>query len=464
MAAANVTELNSVEDILEAGALEEESGERWHGLDFAKSLRFFQKAIDYYHAAIEFGVEHQDPDLPHAYYNAARLTLYVYTHFQKADGVDLKTVSSTSEVLAKGDKSVLQPIGAILQAHEALLLFLGQDSPLDLIFNAAMVYTDFIDELDNDEEILQYASKAAELLGRVFLRQEESLKSGREENTDSLLKLLDLCETMVAFYNLVQVTYENLNWTSASLKAAQDAFLDQLMLIENAWLVLSLNPAPQLSSEDAAELQIARCYAQSLSLPDLDASYAIWDSSELPESAERYMLAADCTETHLEKARINFAPGNNPEVYWTALTKMNLYFKSAQDKLNETLQSKKTSSEQIGLGGLISQIAKVYIARADIDLQRSLLPLEQAQKHNTVLLNNAKAFLKNGMNLAKQSGGIREMALEKMQRETRRLEAISRMCVLENKTSVAELNSIMGEGRWEREMQQLRELWYYSGV
>ena len=112
---------------------------------------------------------------------------------------------------------------------------------------------------------------------------------------------------------------------------------------------------------------------------------------------------------------------------------------------------------------IISQICTIFIEEADIALERSnLTSCDIALKSQSVLVKNFHALLKNAVIYSKKSGGLRESIVGKLMREKRRREALIRMCIADGKTSVAELNSIIGFKHWPQEVQDLAEVAQYS--
>lgn len=86
---------------------------------------------------------------------------------------------------------------------------------------------------------------------------------------------------------------------------------------------------------------------------------------------------------------------------------------------------------------------------------------EPAAQHRRVLFANCQNFLKNASTLASQSGGLRERALEKQQRHKSKIDAVLRLCILEGKTSVGELDAILGRSRWVSELPNLVRMGYF---
>lgn len=66
------------------------------------------------------------------------------------------------------------------------------------------------------------------------------------------------------------------------------------------------------------------------------------------------------------------------------------------------------------------------------------------------------------MNISNTTGGLRERITEKLQREKRKAEAVMRLCMLENKSSLQELDSILGRQKWTAELPNLSKLGYFD--
>ena len=138
--------------------------------------------------------------------------------------------------------------------------------------------------------------------------------------------------------------------------------------------------------------------------------------------------------------------------------------KRAQELLNEQMQLQKKSNLQLeDLGSLIVQMSEVIIARADIELQRSLINNYSSSVNNhLVLMTNCKNLLKNAINIANLNGGLRERMMVKINREQCKLEAVFRLCILENRTSIEELDKVMTRNKWVNELPNLKKLGLYD--
>lgn len=456
-------------------------------------MRFYQRAYTNYRQATGTSAGADDALLVDAYYNAVRLLFHVYTTYSNTDGVNVRKLGNVNDVLTGDERSVVQPIESIVEAHEIALLRCLADSSLDTLFNAALVYTEAIEVLSNPPD--DYALKAMNLLKEVltkqvlefqdFLRimlepQLEAPSSGNEAAPEDLqytssktVQPPEIMETINSAYGLAQAILENVDAEQSKLAAAVallqpfinevDAVAEDLLQKFSFQNNTNSDLVASIDLEQVETYSIGKASYMSLCSGSLDFLYKTWELEDLPDVSQRYMLAADCVDTLLERFDVSINPDSvDSEVYWGALCKMNIYFKRAQELLSGQLQTARSQTQHEGIGTLIAQLARVYIARSDVDLQRSQLGTDAAQKNSQVLFNNAKAFLKNAMNLAKTTGGIRERAIEKWQRESRRFEAVSRLCVLEGKLDPQELNAIMGEGAWEEYMAGYKEFWYFQ--
>lgn len=405
----------------------------------------------------------------------------VYEQYSKSNGVDINRLTNVDSAFRGGENSVVQTIQSIAAAHERSMEICPGLLPVDLLYHAALVYTVLIEELDDYSEIEGTAYKAQALFKEVLLQQvgefQEFLGSFDAEPADrevvdtgvaepevqeytsfKTVQPSDILDTAIAGLALAQAVLESVEQGELALAISFVApFVQDLEAI--ALEVLSfedLEKAEVIGTDQRNEWSIARASAQALALSSIDEVFSLWESTSLPDVPQRYMLAADSVESILDREPLL---EENSADFWGSLTKMNNYLRKAQDHLNAEYQSKK-GKEHLGLGSLIAQLSKVYIARSDIDLQRSQLP--QAQQNSELLMKNAKAFLTNAMHLAKVAGGLRETALERAQREKRRIEAVARLCALEGKQTKEELDNIMGEGNWEEEWESYQKLWYFQ--
>ncbi|KAK6458203.1 uncharacterized protein RJT20DRAFT_126162 [Scheffersomyces xylosifermentans] len=505
----------TAEDFLEQGSIDEESGDRWLGSDLAKSLRFYQKAYTSYLRSIRL----QSESNMDSYYNSARLLFQVYYQYFKTEGVNIYDLKNVEEALGGDDNSVVQNLANIISAHETAMRVannLRAPVPLDLVFNTAVVYTEAIEvEQENpnsnfnqllevthqaqilflnllEQQVSEFQKFSQELkevdyndpyeTPEVINSSEPHEQSKQEEYTsDEVVQPVDILETILASYRLVQAILENVtDFTEQNPRVlelinpllSKSDEIAKTLIEEYSDLAANKNEmVSNISEEQISELKVAKNYILGLTLNDFEQLFELWANAELPNTSERFMSAADNIQSLLDRNDLTLAFVNSSEnleaksLFWKALTSMSTNLKKAQDILNSLLTEKKKtpSGVDLGLGALVAQISEVIIARADIELQRcQVTGYEPAEKNAQILLQNSKTLLKNAMNIANTPGGLRERVAEKLQREKKKVDAVIRLCVLEGKTSLQELDSILGRSKWTNELPSLVKLGYFD--
>ncbi|CUM47659.1 unnamed protein product [Debaryomyces tyrocola] len=500
----------TADEFLDQGAIDEESGDRWLGSDLAKALRFYQKAYNQYLMAIKLSPN----STLDSYYNASRLLFHVYNQYFKTDGVSVYDLNNVEDAISDGEDSVVQNLSEIVSAHEKAIDVansLNVRIPLDLLFNTALVYTEVVEiqqenESDNFDTVLEYGYKTQGIFQNLIELQTAELQkfindlneitsdslstnniassndtSPQEEEftSEEVLQPSDVFETIISAYRLAQAVLENISDPNSQLMRSLDminpflstceAVADDLILSFGERNNTKSDMISSITQENVDDYQICKTYIKGLAINEFSKVYELWNSDELPQTPERYMLAADNIQTMIDRNDINLisACSNQTiaEFYWKALTQMGKYYKQSQELLNTLLTEKKKrpSGTDDGIGSIISQISNIIIARSDIDLQRSQLQnYEPALKHKVVLFQNCKTFLKNAMNISNTTGGLRERITEKLQREKRKAEAVMRLCILEHKSSLQELDSILGRQKWTAELPNLSKLGYFD--
>lgn len=500
----------TADEFLDQGAIDEESGDRWLGSDLAKALRFYQKAYNQYLMAIKLSPN----STLDSYYNASRLLFHVYNQYFKTDGVSVYDLNNVEDAISDGEDSVVQNLSEIVSAHEKAIDVansLNVRIPLDLLFNTALVYTEVIEiqqenESDNFDTVLEYGYKTQGIFQNLIELQTAELQkfindlneitsdslstnniassndtSPQEEEftSEEVLQPSDVFETIISAYRLAQAVLENISDPNSQLMRSLDminlflstceAVADDLILSFGERNNTKSDMISSITQENVDDYQICKTYIKGLAINEFSKVYELWNSDELPQTPERYMLAADNIQTMIDRNDINLISASSnqtiAEFYWKALTQMGNYYKQSQELLNTLLTEKKKrpSGTDDGIGSIISQISNIIIARSDIDLQRSQLQnYEPALKHKVVLFQNCKTFLKNAMNISNTTGGLRERITEKLQREKRKAEAVMRLCILEHKSSLQELDSILGRQKWTAELPNLSKLGYFD--
>ncbi|KAK6460801.1 hypothetical protein DFJ63DRAFT_241962 [Scheffersomyces coipomensis] len=507
------SEPTTAEEFLEQGSIDEESGDRWLGSDLSKSLRFYQKAYTSY---LKSGGENLD-----SYYNSSRLLFQVYYQYLKTDGVNVYDLTNVEEALHEDGSSVIQPIGNVVLAHENAISIAKNSSgsiPLDLLFNTATAYTEVLEvEEDNPDsnfnQLLEVTYKAQTILiglmdtqinefkkfldelkeinsiddqstASTSIGDSEEKQSESEYTAEEIVQPNDIFDTILTSYKLSQSILENVTDPQTQISqitelitpllTKSDAIAQDLIHNFSELSPLKNDMVANLTTDQINEYKIIKTYIIGLTTNDIDQLISLWngEESQLPQTSERYMSAADNIQTFLDRLDINLSFINSnattdevKNLFWKSLGQITTNLKKAQDLLNGKLSEKRKlpSGVDLGLGALISQISEIMIARSDIDLQRcQIVNFEPAQKNSTVLLNNAKTLLKNAMTLANTPGGLRERVSEKLQREKKKVDSVLRLCILEGKTSISELDTILGRNKWINELPNLIKLGYFE--
>lgn len=499
-------------EYLEQGSIDEESGERWLGSDVSKCLRFFNKAYSNYIQAIKL-----DPKLLDAHYNSVRLLLHTYQTFKRIpSGHDIAIENASLEVV--------QNISDIRIAYENSLERVQQlgQVPNDLLYNYAIVYLEWLEsqqeEQDDESSLLVSFEQVVEVYDRVqgifqnllnsqmeelerFVNDLQNIdtnnfsggdiyignsssssdKTKQEELTsEEVVQPTDLFETVLSSYKLIQSVYENAS-SNDLIQTVSQLVAPLLQINDNVAneLIIKYSESSHVNSmisnitlKDVNELKLVKLNLLALAETNIFRLLDIWkNDNEIPETLpEKFMVASDSIQALLDRNDINLLTVNSQgtesdkDTFWKILTFQNNMLKRAQELLNELMQLQKKSNLQLeDLGSLIVQVSEVIIARADIELQRSLINNYSSSVNNhLVLMTNCKNLLKNAINIASLNGGLRERMMVKINREQCKLEAVFRLCILENRTSIEELDKVMTRNKWVNELPNLKKLGLYD--
>ncbi|KAG7660859.1 uncharacterized protein J8A68_005676 [[Candida] subhashii] len=491
----------TAQDYLEQATTNEESGDRWLGSDIPKALRFYQKAHVAYLTSLHLGTS---PD-PETVYNSARLMFHVWNLFK-----DGNIIMDEIPELNVGSDSVVVGLDEIVRVHESAVnvsVNTGGKVDGDLLYNLAVVYTELLDDDGGDrdmemDEVVGVYMKASKVFEELIGRQcgdlerfvgelneidgggsssggngngspGESKQEEEEYESGEVIQPVDIYDTVLAGYKLIQSVYEHIQ-SDSQIDYINQLTAELLQLCDNTTSTLIDNfsiksPHPMLenlSQDHINELIIAKTLIIGLTYTDIFQVIDLWKQNPtLPDIPERYMIASDNIQTILDRHDISISNYSNSEMVWKCLSEQTNFLKSAQELLNQQITTKRKSPT--GLGTLIAQLSGVIIARADIDLQRSQITgYEPAEKNKEVLVNNCRNLLKSAMNIANSNGGLRELAMEKLQREKKKSESVFRLCLIENKSSIEELDKILTRKRWINEVNGIKRLGYYdvSGI
>lgn len=190
-------ELNTTEEFLSQGTEEEESGDRFTLSDLSKSLRFYQKAYEYYLQAASLATNTNSATssnngnsslLLDSVYNSSRLVFHVYNQYVKPNvinfNIDLKSIDN----VVNSTDSILQPLPQILQRHlQAIQLYrqLGIPKskyfPWDLYYNTCLVYIELIEDATEEDVpvslVEEYINSAVQLFMEILEYQVSELAS-----------------------------------------------------------------------------------------------------------------------------------------------------------------------------------------------------------------------------------------------------------------------------------------------
>lgn len=402
-------------------------------------------------------------------YNIVRLVYHVYSTYIETEVLeDL----NTDDFLF--GETVIKPLHEIMTIHEQSL---NVKESLDLCYNLGLVYIDVLElsQLNDDTiDVLQVYQKGQLLFKNLIEKQVNQLQSfindlskiDNEEVTDDtqpveavteeVLQPNDVFDTIVSGYKLIQAFLGNITLV-AEIQTYQQvieefsAFLESIVGEFLGSFTEETNKQSQylssITKSQIMDYQMTKAFISSLVSHSITDIQAFWDL--VPETAERFMSQSDAIQAILDRNE------DTDNMLWQGLTLITQTLKKAQDDL---LERRKTTVE--GLGKLNEQYAQVLIQRGDIDVQRALLPLPQAQNSKEVLMKNARTFLTSAMRIANSSGGLRERAIEKAGRNKKKLEAVARMCILDKKDE-SQIMEIMGSVG-PREITKVLNLDYYS--
>ena len=430
---------------------------------------------------------------------------------KSSDGLQLDDLTDIGEIYRPN--SVVQNIATILDKHLKALEVSGRNA--DLLFNTATVYVEMLDDMigvssNLDQALRSYYNSGQQILMELLPQQVNALESFVRELSNSytessdttpkstsrnmeheqeefesveVTQPVDIFDTVLLGYKLIQAAYENISKGELDLMNMNiHPFLDTLDQISTELVSKycenseSRNEMLQnITSSQVNELKIAKQSILSLQYGNVSLALESWAgffTNEVPdEIPEKYLTCVDNIQTVLEWDDITLDTLNNnsspqdKDWYWEILSQQNKLLKKAQELTQNQLNAKKRSplGVELGIGATITQLCNIMIDRADLNLQMALIKdYEPSVKNQAALVQNCKTLLKSSMNIANTSGGLRERAIEKLDREKKLSEAVFRLCLLEGKTSLEKLDEIMTRQRWEREVAPLKKVDAYK--
>lgn len=454
-------------DFYDEGVTNEESGDRWFSSDLSKAIRFYYRAHESYKKALKL-----EPTMIDALYNLPRLEYEVYNKYIKDEAVILNDLDNCAEALSDNKVGGLfQNISSICRCFETsleLLTISGNEVALgwEYYFNAGMCYFEYAESLCSELSILQNLSAESELVKVVerciFMFQKalglmESISNS--ESNDETINSETLASVCIESFRMLSAIYETLY--SQNLVSIMDQFteyyLEQIDFLSSKLLQNSL------SQDTLNALKIAKINERASRELNFDTFCSIWMSeNSLNDLLEKQLIETSSFRSFIDKfetAGIAIPDENK----WNILSILNSKYKAINNVLRLEVDelSKRTNTENDLLSTKISLLCSVFIERADIDLERSLLDTNEALQNRQVLMTNSKNLLKNALIFSKKSGGIKESACGKLTRNKRQREAAMRLCLLEGKPQET-WNKIIGENYWPIELNALADIDAYK--
>lgn len=463
----NEAEPTTAKDFYDEGVSYEESGDRWFTSDLSKAIRFYHRAHENYKQALKL-----DPTMMHALYNLPRLEYEVYNKYTKDDAVVTSDLTNCADALNDTKAGGLfQDIVSLCRSFEGsidILLQSGNESSMgwDFYFNSASCYFEYIETLCSDPTILQGLSENNDLVKavqrciymfeKVLSYMNYSLENSIEDETVNPEAVSSVC---IESYRMLSTVYETL-YTTELISFMDNLTAEYLEKVDFVSNKLVQDPIPK---DIIITLKIAKLNERSSRQLDYDSLVSIWNSDpELNCTIEKQLTESSSVRSFLDKFE-TVEISIPDETKWLILTNLDNKYRGINTILCSQIDelAKSSNSENDLLSGKISLACSVFIERADIFLERSLLKVDEAAKNRTVLQNNCKNLLKNALIFSKKTGGIRESIIGKYTRKKRQREAAMRLCLIEGKTQ-EDWGKIIGENYWPLELQTLADIEAYK--
>ena len=465
-----IKEPDTADEFYDRGVDSEESGDRWFSSDLAKSLRFYYRAHQDYLNALRLNPVNAD-----ALYNLPRLEFEVYTKYIKDDSVILDDLENCADALNDNKAGGLfQDIPSLCRSFEASIQTLqqsGNDSliGMDFYYNTAMCYYEYIDTLCADTQNIESLSSETEVVKAIercimffskYFFSIRSVISGENEKDDDLQTDLEsAANACIESYRMIATVYETI---------FSQQLIDTMSLVTDGFILQVDSFAEELSHAGIGEtllqsLKIAKLSERSSRILEFESLTQAWRSEEsLNSLLEKQLIEASSTRSFIDKFE-TVGLTINADVKWAILNALSIQYRKITEALREDMAEAEKSQvlESDIISTKICLLCSVFIERADIDLERSLLDTEVARESQEVLQNNSRNLLRNALIYSKKSGGIRESIGGKLTRKKRQREAAMRLCLLEGKTQ-EDWNQIVGERYWPQELQIIGELETYK--
>lgn len=460
-------EPTNAEGFYDQGVRYEESGDRWFTSDLSKAIRFYYRAHESYKQALKL-----DPLMAHVLYNLPRLVYEVYNKYVKDDVVVLEDLNNCADALNDTQPGGLfQDIVSLCRNFEGCIDVLIQSGNADsigwdLYFNTASCYFEYIEILCSDPSILEGLSEDNELVKaiqrciymfeRVLDYMNYALENDVEDESVNPEAISSVC---IESYRMLSTVYETL-YTEELITFVDSFTGEYLKKVDTVSSRLIQDSIPE---DILITLKVAKLGERASRQLSYDTFIDLWASDpNLNNVLEKQLTESSSVRSYLDKFETVEVPIPD-EAKWLILTQLDGKYRNITATLRAQIDelAKNNNTENDLLSEKISLVCSVFMERADIDLERSLLEVEQAKKNCLVLQNNCKNLLKNALIYSKKSGGIRESIIGKLTRKKRQREAAMRLCLLEGKPQ-EEWNKIVGENYWPKELQALSNIEAYK--
>ncbi|POS85777.1 hypothetical protein EPUL_003484 [Erysiphe pulchra] len=415
---------STADEYLAAAVSFEEAGEKWRGGDAAKSMRFFNRAIECYDEGLK-----RFPDSFDLAYNKSRAQYELTQH---------------PKLLPLISKTILEHLEIALQSSRSALA-LKPDNP-DVLFNTAQILTSIAEELDESphprlpnslqalEEALCYFKKCLQLQEVAILNFREqtativsssdSMDLDSNDCDDSSVPIIHDSSTNNSEHSVVQDD----RWATVVEPITDDTLLDTILASLECLTTFCQLVSSECPHEFRKVEKYAHYFVQKLDVNLIDKNRTsevlmIKASLTCAYATVQFCSSSIDLETYSQTIKNAYAEVDlslNPKGlcdFAESLIAYNkvlrLYSKGdahgilvARWKALTTAQEYLTSSCKISSA---ENLEKIYLARGDVELLRFQLGQNEidfniARENSTVLLKNAGKYYRGSLAIARNVG------------------------------------------------------------
>lgn len=460
-------------DYLEEGTENEEIGDRWIISDLSKSIRFYQKAYDNYVKSIELDSSNFD-----SIYNLNRLIFHVYLNFNSLSAKNFQNIDGC--FILDFDITSIK-----LQYDKYLKLVENDPKNWEFFYNLVLINTEIIEDVEV-EQIEALAEQSITLCYKIFEYQLSELdlfirklegeevttpEDTTEENDEFNVKqqiIPDVVlDSVIVGMRLIQSVYDRCNYEQLSyFRVKFSDFLQRLVeVFELLFGKFSPNRADSgeesddkyglnLSVEEVVEFKLVNKMIESnfvMSFPEL-VSY--WNSVDISTSS-KYLIQTDSLLNFKER---NLSRLTQDEVY-VINSELSSNLKKAYEIVKTELGKEQKEKSSSKISKLVYKLCEILIKRSDFEFEK--LRLDQCElsvKNGEVIKQNVVNLLKSCNNLSKTNCGLREVVIDRLNRESVQRECVARLILLtfENPTE-SDFRRLLGESFYVSVVEELKE-------